>query len=228
MTTQPSTAGAVAVSHAIDCTVVPATQQRPQFGTLPRHERTGEHREPREAAGQRAKRDIQLLFVAVLGQRPGCGLHDEEVCSGYELTHQFGAAAQVERIHRCRVRRYYLGALRVERGVGASTRHHALAILENHGQRARREVPEAVGQLGDVPLLEPLPVKLPSPSNGIFPQQEVAERIGAEAVDRFVQVELHARTLAEPLAAQLHESVAHTRSGNGSPAASSIAGQMTQ
>ena len=69
----------------------------------------------------------------------------------------------------------------------------AAAVALDHRDHAAREIAPRVGEVGVVALLEPLPREAAVAVEGNLAQQEIAERVGAEAVDRFVEVEPHAR-----------------------------------
>ncbi len=56
-------------------------------------------------------------------------------------------------------------------------------------------------------VVEALPGEIAVAVERNFAEQEIAERVGAESADRFVEVELHAGRLAEALAAERDEAV---------------------
>ena len=82
--------------------------------------------------------------------------------------------------------------LGVQRG-GVAGRDRAAAVLHDHRERARDQVAEPVGQIGGVALVEPLPGEVAVRLESHFAEQEVAEGVGAVAVDG--RVEAHRATL---------------------------------
>jgi hypothetical protein len=67
--------------------------------------------------------------------------------------------------------------------VGRGGGDHAVAVLLDHRDGAAGEVAERVREVGVVALLEPLPAEVAVAVERHLAQQEVAERVDAEAVD---------------------------------------------